>query len=127
MNSRRDRSGIAGLFFPRLPIHFSLPPPADHRLPLAIVLAHTRPPRSVGGPPEALDALTVPNATMEHQPITADRGRAVAGADLLLPNHWRPIGRPFLQQTSFAGGSIGTRPEELRPVFADDRQRARNV
>ena len=55
---------------------------------------------------------------MKHQSLTADRRCAVAGPDSFVPHDRWPIGRPFLQQTSFAGRSVRARPEELRPVFA---------
>ena len=65
---------------------------------------------------ERLDDLLVADAVKQNQTAVADGRCAVAGADLFFPKHLRPAAWPSAEQAGLAGGAIGARPKQLRPI-----------
>lgn len=57
----------------------------------------------------------------DHGLARSNRRRAIAGANLLLPNHWWPLARPLFEQPGFGGNPIACRPKKLRPIRSASR------
>ena len=73
---------------------------------------------------ERLDELVLqPLVAQQVETVSGHGGRRVAAPGFGdLPNQFRSLLRPFLEQAGLAGYSVSLRPAPLRPVVGQDRQ-----